>query len=785
MLPSTSYAHDPYQDQKQRPVRRIHAIVHPTLGFPALVGHGGRFDIWLHTTSPKGSPQEWKVTIKTNQAVNGGQKFDLPIVGVGKEGQTIRLTAELPIEVERDHFHLVVRGPSGLECRQPRAVRVLGSLPRNLRFAVISDHQLWDPSWKVKGRALNSDAYPKRGQTDENKAITHQIIREMELLDPDFILYTGDLLFGLDYRKEYREMWDWYHQGRMATFMVPGNHDGYAIYKIRIRENLPSIGKGIVACAGIFPRKRDWWRIWKYIVCVYQDIKNVLFDNLIHDGLVSWKRTFGPPFYSFEIGPYHFVGLNTYDGTNKRRHAFALWLPFRGLKLGAPAVDNYGGYISEEQLRWLEADLKKAHEGGKTVIFFGHHDPRGNPKGERYHKNKPFPTSPVGLDRFEEWNYDSEEWDSDPDDSRGPESALKNSGTRLLAQIARYGSLYISGHVHEDRQNTYKKGETILGPIRAEKDLTFVRVTSAASSVKEEGYWGYRLFTADPRGNVSAEFFDRDLGLLSLPAGNFWKKTTPKTGNMSRILYSALTQPKHVRLRFRLLHLPDTGYSFTRSDQHGESQKLRVASVSPDPNGPLATYFVDTSLPRYTGMFPPRKRGEAYAEVKAEIANNNRAPVPRVVLMKTGAKGRVSIPLTPGRFIQAPMGAKIILDASSTVDSKNKPVQETIWKAWTDGRKKDKTKRLLKAKRGDRLAFVLEKEGTYHIEVTAYDGHGSSGKASFLLESHLPRLPQVYPPRCGCCIGIHPSLKLKGSIALISFLLGFLVFLLWRKRKSS
>ncbi len=47
-------------------------------------------------------------------------------------------------------------------------------------------------------------------------------------LDPEFIIFTGDLLFGGPYLLEYSWAWETLRSFSLPIFMVPGNHDGYA-----------------------------------------------------------------------------------------------------------------------------------------------------------------------------------------------------------------------------------------------------------------------------------------------------------------------------------------------------------------------------------------------------------------------------------------------------------------------------------------------------------------------------------------------------------------------------
>lgn len=68
----------------------------------------------------------------------------------------------------------------------------------------------------------------------------------------------------------------------------------------------------------------------------------------------TYKRHFGPVYYSFNVGNVHFVALNNveYAGADQR---------------------GYRGYISEDQLYWLERNL--AHVGRDKLIVIATHIP--------------------------------------------------------------------------------------------------------------------------------------------------------------------------------------------------------------------------------------------------------------------------------------------------------------------------------------------------------------------------------------------------------------------------
>ena len=190
---------------------------------------------------------------------------------------------------------------------------------------------------------------------------------------PDFIVYTGDYDFGLtwlyeqDYAefdaykdsqwgRKYYETWfelDWFYAETLKldvpVFMVPGNHDGWARY-------------------------------------------DQSSANLEEDYLDSWRRLFGPRYFSFDYGPdSHFTGINSMDWTPAQRSLH--WaLPatllgphkWQGQVTGGGDPFEAGWTKGREkavdendfsgQLLWVKRDLE-AHASAKMKTLLLHHDP--------------------------------------------------------------------------------------------------------------------------------------------------------------------------------------------------------------------------------------------------------------------------------------------------------------------------------------------------------------------------------------------------------------------------
>ena len=213
-----------------------------------------------------------------------------------------------------------------------------------------------------------------------------KVIEEINLLHPSFVIITGDLVFGqlypFEYTIEYKKLYEILQKFDVPIFLCPGNHDGY------------------VQCG--------------------------------QDGFKLWEKYFGWLNYSFDYGNAHFVMANSYEWPYKSRMAISY------------AAINWGGYVMDEQLKWIEKDLKKSNAELKILAL--HHNPL---------------------------------WDTSND------SLLHNpyyNREKLLHIIWSNGvDAVLDGHVH------YDDIEKVNGTL-------FITTTTAASSLSSsDAYWGYRL----------------------------------------------------------------------------------------------------------------------------------------------------------------------------------------------------------------------------------------------------------------------------------------------------
>lgn len=739
-------------------------LLAPSTSAPALVAWGEEFTVRLALppgVSP-GQAEQWRVVLNTRTRGPFGEMVgDVlaahypclveqvhPVAG----GRQAELRVRAPAAAPRDSYHLEVAGPGGLVARRVYAVRLVGDASRfeHLRLVAIADSQLRDPTTELNGAALNSGAWPRCCE-DAAESMFAQQVREIAFWDPDLVLYPGDLVFGVDYREEYRQTLRHWWSRPLATWFLPGNHDGMALYRLALRKRWWEQAARSLRCAvPLLGGDVDAAKVFAVLRCALGDLKKILFEDLAQDGLDYFRAILGPADMALPLGRLELIGLNSYAGRPERRHAFVLGLDFLGIDLGAAAVDNYGGYLTDAQLDWLSDRLRRAAGAGRRVVLLLHHDPRGTrgqPWGRGYHANLPFPTEPLGLRTFQEWNYDSSEWDSNPQDDRRGESQTSNSAVRLLELIARYVDVVVTGHIHDDEDTLIEPGAELVpgSGIRARRRIHIIRLaTSASSPDDEDGYWGYRLlqFAA---GRLQSARYRPDFGWASIPSGNLWITGEGVVPGFGRNLVGQFLYAVHNGL-------PQTARGRLRAWLPAYPQGIRLRSSGPGhvalvDSGRAVSgyrlYYFRVEVPGVrAGSFPVAPGDEQVLRLEWEWARHNRVPQPYFQLVRRVAPGR-----------------EVVFDASASRDPDGGRLVQYLWN-FGDGHDA----------RGVKVSHAYRHPGNYPVSLTVIDDCGARGRFSTTLEVVSPT---VCAAGRGACVA--------GCLALP--LLAMALLLVWQRRR--
>jgi 3',5'-cyclic AMP phosphodiesterase CpdA len=257
------------------------------------------------------------------KAVTRGPSLRWPEV-FGQAGFEVdHIVVEIPYNVPLDLYDLHVRCVSPqaasqfrVEDMQPNALQVIEEYASDLKIIQITDTHLYGPetmNWlnldynsfelreprpgtpsRIDLSFVGKPGFPmdldKDGKPNEGAIYLQELLQAVNLIDPDFVVFTGDSVFAQkdfntypkntwiwgdvngDLGSEYRFEYTWWYDELLAlnvpVFCVPGNHDGY-----------------------------NW------------DGQALAHD----DGLEIWQDLFGPLYYSWDYGNATFLALNSMD----------------------------------------------------------------------------------------------------------------------------------------------------------------------------------------------------------------------------------------------------------------------------------------------------------------------------------------------------------------------------------------------------------------------------------------------------------------------------------------
>jgi len=394
------------------------------------------------------------------------------------------------------------------------------------RFVHMADTQINDTAFKQ-----NSDFEthrPWRRPEDEEFStqafILKQATKELNFLKPDFGFISGDIVGGgnlsfdsvlfdgiikgiianpeqrdfdkMSYWNEYQSAVSWMRTLNFPVFTAVGNHDGFASYKALNRKSTETN--------------------YRY--------SNTLIGKesqpVLYDGKHFWRKTFGPLYYSFDFGKWHFVVLDTYEFRRFFRNGYGFLVP------------NHGGWMTRQQIGWLEMDLYAAARANKKIIMIGHHDPRGGAKGMFLHDPKLRRIRRQVLPFREEMRhsyiqmgenpyYASHGWASVESDVPGhtrPDGFF-DSAAELLKLIRQYPvTHFLLGHEHSDYSDVVAYGDRKVHFIHTTTlSAKYARARDGKNYHPQPGIspgyerkWGYRIFELDLLGSIEEIFSPQD-----------------------------------------------------------------------------------------------------------------------------------------------------------------------------------------------------------------------------------------------------------------------------------
>jgi 3',5'-cyclic-AMP phosphodiesterase len=186
------------------------------------------------------------------------------------------------------------------------------------------------------------------------KINTSDGVRNLKVIDPHTISFTVDLKA----KQSKTIKFDLRSGENPEVVMLGDNRNGYGTFS-EIINQINGINPAFVVDNGdlVYGGEPNKFRLFyetvsKLQVPLYTTLGN---HDIRENGLPTYIKLFGPPYYSFDYLNNHFVFLDSSRGWTEKTA------------------------IPEEQYRWLEADLQKAQ--GKRIFVISHippTDPRSN-----------------------------------------------------------------------------------------------------------------------------------------------------------------------------------------------------------------------------------------------------------------------------------------------------------------------------------------------------------------------------------------------------------------------
>lgn len=289
-------------------------IQRPLLNIPAFARPGDTFPIECEAPS---STTGWQAEL-----IHEAKTIPLDISSASYDASTLwwTLQAEVPSGIVTELYDLRVTADGGIDDTTWNAVAVIPEFRQNYYFIHVTDAHMPDHRFSSSGGAPADST-----EMEDMRAV----IEDINLLNPEFVLFTGDVIN----EGELEDYLGWRSYSRVQylltelevpVFLTAGNHDigGWD-------STPPPDGEA----------RRNWWRFF------------------------GWNRLDNPPpgapartqDYSFDYGPIHYVGLESYNNYDDWRD----WIY---------GSDSY----TSEQLDWLDADLAAANS--QAEVLFHHRD---------------------------------------------------------------------------------------------------------------------------------------------------------------------------------------------------------------------------------------------------------------------------------------------------------------------------------------------------------------------------------------------------------------------------
>lgn len=319
--------------------QKVKDIIYPLFATPAIKKKGKTLTVQIDTQGKEAAGWDVQLNSTDNSPLTKTYRLPVEDIAIGEShwkdsSKIYDVKVTIPEDVPQELYDLKVEYTANGQRKtdeQPHSVSVVDEYEKDFEFLHLTDTHIGsprnlgnqdDPSTVDPGRRKEAGMW--NPNEEDRWLYLQKAIKEVNMKNPDFVVVTGDLMYGQmnpqEYIYEYEETYRMLKKLEVPVYLVPGNHDYYAQ------------------------------------------------DATLADGAKYWEQYFGPQYFSFDYGPYaHFIGYNSFD-----------WHKFDRSGHGTVSVPTWGGQIRQEQLNWVKKDLEEnAKNAGEDQIrgLFSHHNP--------------------------------------------------------------------------------------------------------------------------------------------------------------------------------------------------------------------------------------------------------------------------------------------------------------------------------------------------------------------------------------------------------------------------
>lgn len=228
----------------------VSKLCRPILNIPELVIPGSEFEILF---KPSGVPTRFAGRITSTLGIS----IPLSIVRWYQSGEYYIVRAVVPYGTPYDLYRLVIATDTEQDSSL-NALRVIPQFLDNFYFVHITDTHIpsqLDPEYPVR--------YLDQNTLEE----FNEILYELQFINPEFVIHTGDLIDNYIIESQYQIAQDALSTSKIPIFVTAGNHD-----------------------------LNDFW------------------IPFVEPGRVKWERYYGKIMnYTFRYGRIFFIGLEAYN----------------------------------------------------------------------------------------------------------------------------------------------------------------------------------------------------------------------------------------------------------------------------------------------------------------------------------------------------------------------------------------------------------------------------------------------------------------------------------------